>query len=86
MNGRGGRRCAVDSNVVVDDDYDVQVGGRTVRTPVTPGRTTSWIGGLSDAEHRVRLLGRTENAMVRRVEREGRGVRRDRSRGVADRP
>ncbi|MEU1476697.1 SGNH/GDSL hydrolase family protein [Streptomyces sp. NPDC005760] len=51
--------------IVLDDsvnDYDVQVDGRTTTTLVTPGRTTAWIDGLPDAEHRVRLVKRTESA------------------------
>jgi lysophospholipase L1-like esterase len=50
--------------VVLDDsdnDYDVQVDGTTTATLVTPGRTTSWIEGLSGGEHRVRVVKRTES-------------------------
>ncbi|MFI0538059.1 SGNH/GDSL hydrolase family protein [Streptomyces sp. WSLK1-3] len=43
------------------NDYDVQVDGRPAATLVTPGRTTAWIGGLADTEHRVRLVKRTES-------------------------
>jgi lysophospholipase L1-like esterase len=44
-----------------DNDYDVQVDGTTVATLVTPGRTTYLVDGLSDAEHSVRLVKRTES-------------------------
>ncbi|MEH0628014.1 SGNH/GDSL hydrolase family protein [Streptomyces stelliscabiei] len=50
--------------VVLDDadnDYDVQVDGATVATLVTPGRTVSWIDGLADGGHRVRVVKRTES-------------------------
>lgn len=50
--------------IVLNDavnDYDVQVDGRTVATLVTPGRVTRWINGLTDAEHTVRLVKRTES-------------------------
>ncbi|MDH6454808.1 MULTISPECIES: SGNH/GDSL hydrolase family protein [unclassified Streptomyces] len=50
--------------VLLDDavnDYDVQVDGRTTATLVTPGRATAWVRGLSDSEHRVRLVKRTES-------------------------
>ncbi|MFF4028886.1 SGNH/GDSL hydrolase family protein [Streptomyces sviceus] len=43
------------------NDYDVQVDGRTTTTLVTPGRTTAWVTGLADTEHRVRLVKRTES-------------------------
>ncbi|WSQ14532.1 GDSL-type esterase/lipase family protein [Streptomyces sp. NBC_01231] len=44
-----------------DNDYDVQIDGTTVETLVKPGRTTFWLDGLSDTEHRVRLVKRTES-------------------------
>jgi lysophospholipase L1-like esterase len=44
-----------------DNDYDVQIDGTTHATLVTPGRTVSWVDGLSDTEHRVRLVKRTES-------------------------
>ncbi|WP_405690046.1 SGNH/GDSL hydrolase family protein [Streptomyces sp. NBC_01185] len=44
-----------------DNDYDVQIDGRTVSTLVTPGRSTSWVDGLTDTEHEVRLVKRTES-------------------------
>ncbi|MCX4705879.1 SGNH/GDSL hydrolase family protein [Streptomyces sp. NBC_01373] len=44
-----------------DNDYDVQIDGTTLVTLVTPGRTLSWVDGLSDAEHGVRLVKRTES-------------------------
>lgn len=60
-----GRFAGTGVGVVLDDsvnDYDVQIDGVTVRTLVTPGRTTGWIGGLADAVHSVRLVKRTESA------------------------
>jgi lysophospholipase L1-like esterase len=42
-------------------DYDVQVDGATVATLVTPGQTTRWVNGLSDAEHTVRVVKRSES-------------------------
>ncbi|MDX2824842.1 SGNH/GDSL hydrolase family protein [Streptomyces ipomoeae] len=59
-----GRFRGTGIGVVLDDsdnDYDVQIDGTTTATLVTPGRTTSWIGGLADTEHRVRLVKRTES-------------------------
>ncbi|MCP2163343.1 SGNH/GDSL hydrolase family protein [Goodfellowiella coeruleoviolacea] len=50
--------------VVLNDpvnDYEVQVDGTTVATLVTPGRTTHWVTGLANTEHRVRLVKRTES-------------------------
>jgi lysophospholipase L1-like esterase len=41
--------------------YDVQIDGRTVATLVKPGRTTYWVRNLSNAEHRVRLVKRSES-------------------------
>ncbi|MFI0168582.1 SGNH/GDSL hydrolase family protein [Streptomyces sp. NPDC017095] len=58
-----GRFRGTGVGIVLDDsanDYDVQIDGRTVSTLVTPGRTTSWVEGLADAEHTVRLVKRTE--------------------------
>ncbi|MGV9361094.1 cellulose binding domain-containing protein [Amycolatopsis sp. NPDC003731] len=46
------------------NDYDIQVDGTTVATLVTPGRTTRQIRGLTDAEHNVRLVKRTESPWV----------------------
>ncbi|MGY0055562.1 SGNH/GDSL hydrolase family protein [Streptomyces sp. LZ34] len=59
-----GRFRGTGVGIVLDDsdnDYDVQIDGTTAATLVTPGRTTSWIGDLPDAEHRVRLVKRTES-------------------------
>jgi lysophospholipase L1-like esterase len=50
--------------IVLDDsnnDYDVRIDGTTAATLVTPGRTVSWLRGLSDTEHTVRLVKRTES-------------------------
>ncbi|WP_086664722.1 SGNH/GDSL hydrolase family protein [Lentzea kentuckyensis] len=41
--------------------YDVQIDGRTVATLTKSGRTTYWVRGLSNAEHRVRLVKRSES-------------------------
>ncbi|MDT7785286.1 MAG: hypothetical protein QOF58_3705 [Pseudonocardiales bacterium] len=41
--------------------YDVQIDGRTVATLSKPGRTTYWVRDLSNAEHRVRLVKRSES-------------------------
>ncbi|MDX2529144.1 SGNH/GDSL hydrolase family protein [Streptomyces europaeiscabiei] len=59
-----GRFHGTGVGVVLDDadnDYDVQVDGTTVATLVTPGRTVSWIDGLPDGGHRVRVVKRTES-------------------------
>ncbi|SED07827.1 GDSL-like Lipase/Acylhydrolase family protein [Amycolatopsis tolypomycina] len=59
-----GRFRGTGVGVVLNDatnDYDVQVDGTTVATLVTPGRTTYQVRGLTDAEHRVRLVKRTES-------------------------
>jgi lysophospholipase L1-like esterase len=60
-----GRFRGTGVGIVLDDsvnDYDVRIDGTTVSTLVTPGRTTSWIRGLADTEHTVRLVKRTESA------------------------
>ncbi|MEU0744189.1 SGNH/GDSL hydrolase family protein [Streptomyces sp. NPDC006134] len=59
-----GRFRGTGVGIVLDDsanDYDVQIDGTTVSTLVTPGRTTSWVKGLADTEHTVRLVKRTES-------------------------
>ncbi|MFF0018848.1 SGNH/GDSL hydrolase family protein [Streptomyces sp. NPDC005374] len=59
-----GRFRGTGVGVVLDDsdnDYDVQIDGTATATLVTPGRTTAWIRGLADTEHRVRLVKRTES-------------------------
>ncbi|UUU20348.1 SGNH/GDSL hydrolase family protein [Streptomyces sp. DSM 40750] len=59
-----GRFRGTGVGVVLDDsdnDYDVQVDGTTVATLVTPGRTVSWIDGLADGGHGVRVVKRTES-------------------------
>ncbi len=59
-----GRFRGTGVGIVLDDsanDYDVQVDGTTTATLVTPGRTTYQVSGLSDGEHHVRLVKRTEN-------------------------
>lgn len=60
-----GRFRGTGVGIVLDDsvnDYDVRIDGTTISTLVTPGRTTSWIRGLADTEHTVRLVKRTESA------------------------
>ncbi|MFF7388132.1 SGNH/GDSL hydrolase family protein [Streptomyces scabiei] len=59
-----GRFHGTGVGVVLDDadnDYDVQVDGATVATLVTPGRTVSWVDGLADGVHRIRVVKRTES-------------------------
>ncbi|GAA2221793.1 SGNH/GDSL hydrolase family protein [Streptomyces nogalater] len=59
-----GRFRGTGVGIVLDDsanDYDVQIDATTVRTLVTPGRTTAWVEGLADTEHTVRLVKRTES-------------------------
>jgi lysophospholipase L1-like esterase len=59
-----GRFRGTGVGIVLDDaaaDYDVQVDGATVATLVTPGRTTHWVGGLTNGIHRVRLVKRSES-------------------------
>ncbi|MDU0287741.1 cellulose binding domain-containing protein [Saccharothrix longispora] len=59
-----GRFRGTGVGIVLDDahnDYDVQVDGATAATLVRPGRTTHWVRGLADTEHRVRLVKRTES-------------------------
>lgn len=58
-----GRFRGTGVGIVLDDsvnDYDVQIDGTTVRTLVTPGRTTAWVRDLPDTAHTVRLVKRTE--------------------------
>jgi hypothetical protein len=60
-----GRFHGTGVGVVLNDsnnDYDLQVDGTTVKTLVTPGQTTSWVNGLANTDHTVRLVKRTENA------------------------
>ncbi|MET8945826.1 SGNH/GDSL hydrolase family protein [Streptomyces sp. NPDC004542] len=59
-----GRFRGTGVGIVLDDpynDYDVQIDGHHATTLVIPGRTTSWITGLPDTEHGVRLVKRTES-------------------------
>jgi lysophospholipase L1-like esterase len=59
-----GRFRGTGVGIVLNDsanDYDVQIDGTTVATLVTPGRTTHWVRNLSNAEHSVRLVKRTES-------------------------
>ncbi|HUQ56490.1 SGNH/GDSL hydrolase family protein [Lentzea sp.] len=59
-----GRFRGTSVGVTVNDAasyYDVQIDGRTVATLAKPGRITYWARGLSNAEHRVRLVKRSES-------------------------
>jgi hypothetical protein len=59
-----GRFRGTGVGIVLDDaaaDYDVAIDGRTVATLVTPGATTHWVDGLTDAVHTVRLVKRSES-------------------------
>ncbi|TDB76174.1 cellulose-binding protein [Micromonospora sp. KC723] len=59
-----GRFRGTGVGIVLNDsaaDYVVQVDGATVATLVTPGQTTRWVTGLSNAEHTVRLVKRNES-------------------------
>ncbi|SDG60296.1 GDSL-like Lipase/Acylhydrolase family protein [Lentzea fradiae] len=59
-----GRFRGTGVGIVLNDaanDYDVQVDGVTTATLVAPGRTTYRVEGLSDGDHRVRLVKRTES-------------------------
>ncbi|WP_426505539.1 SGNH/GDSL hydrolase family protein [Dactylosporangium sp. McL0621] len=49
--------------VLIDSaaDYEVQVDGVSVATLVTPGKTTRWVNGLSNAGHTVRLVKRNDS-------------------------
>lgn len=59
-----GRFRGTGVGIILNDavnDYDVAVDGTTVTTLVTPGRTTHWVGNLTDGVHTVRLVKRTES-------------------------
>lgn len=59
-----GRFRGTGVGVVLDDavaDYDVAVDGRRVATWVAPGRGTRWVTGLTDGEHTVRVVKRSES-------------------------
>jgi lysophospholipase L1-like esterase len=59
-----GRFRGTGVGIVLNDtvnDYDVQIDGTTVAKLVTPGRTTYRVNNLSNSEHRVRLVKRTES-------------------------
>jgi lysophospholipase L1-like esterase len=60
-----GRVRGTGVGIVLNDsaaDYEVQVDGATVATLVTPGRTTRWVNGLSNADHTVRVVKRNESS------------------------
>jgi lysophospholipase L1-like esterase len=59
-----GRFRGTGVGVVLNDsanDYDVAIDGSTVAHIMTPGQTTYWVNNLSDGEHTVRLVKRTES-------------------------
>ncbi|GIH14326.1 hypothetical protein Raf01_24980 [Rugosimonospora africana] len=59
-----GRVHGTGVGIVLNDannDYDVQVDGATVATVITPGQTTYWVNNLSNTDHTVRLVKRTES-------------------------
>lgn len=59
-----GRFHGTGVGIVLDDagnDYEVQIDGAAPTALLTPGKTTAWINGLSDADHAVRLAKRTES-------------------------
>ncbi len=59
-----GRIRGTGVGIVLDDAasyYDVQIDGRTTATLAKPGRTTYWVRGLSNADHTVRLVKRSES-------------------------
>ncbi|MEU4219563.1 polysaccharide deacetylase family protein [Actinoplanes sp. NPDC026623] len=59
-----GRFHGTSVGIVLDDannDYEVQIDGAAPTALLTPGRTTAWIDGLSDADHAVRVAKRTES-------------------------
>jgi lysophospholipase L1-like esterase len=59
-----GRFHGTGVGVVLNDnnnDYDVQVDGATVAKLLAPGQTTYWVNNLSNADHTVRLVKRTES-------------------------
>jgi lysophospholipase L1-like esterase len=62
-----GRFHGTGVGIVLNDgfnDYDVQVDGTTVATLATPGQTTYWVTGRTNADHSVRLVKRTESPFV----------------------
>jgi lysophospholipase L1-like esterase len=66
-----GRFRGTGVGVVLNDtvnDYDVQIDGATAATLSKPGRTTYWVNNLSDAQHTVRLVKRTESPWVAAAE------------------
>ncbi|WP_281252563.1 cellulose binding domain-containing protein [Lentzea kentuckyensis] len=59
-----GRFRGTGVGIVLDDavnEYDVQIDGTTTATVSKPGRTTYWVHNLSNADHTVRLVKRTES-------------------------
>jgi hypothetical protein len=60
-----GRFHGTGVGIVLNDsanDYDVAIDGATVAEIVTPGQTTYWVKNLSNSDHTVRLVKRTESA------------------------
>ena len=59
-----GRFQGTGVGIVLDDsanDYDVAIDGATVAHVMTPGQTTYWVNGLTNAAHTVRLVKRSES-------------------------
>lgn len=59
-----GRFHGTGVGIVLNDtvnDYDVAIDGTTVAEITTPGQTTYWINNLSNADHTVRLVKRSES-------------------------
>jgi hypothetical protein len=59
-----GRFHGTGVGIVLNDsvnDYDVAIDGATVAELTTPGQTTYWVNNLSNADHTVRLVKRTES-------------------------
>ena len=62
-----GRFHGTGVGIVLNDsnnDYDVQVDGTTVASLVTPGQTTYWVNNLTNTDHSVRLVKRTESPWI----------------------
>lgn len=60
-----GRFRGTGVGIVLNDaanDYDIAVDGATVTHLMTPGQRTYWVTGLTDGEHSVRLVKRSESA------------------------
>ena len=66
-----GRFRGTGVGIVLNDstnDYDVRIDGGTVAMLSKPGKTTHWVNNLSNADHTVRLVKRTESPWVQAAE------------------